>query len=76
MSIFANSNASQRSPLPARQYVMVGDPGTTAATVLGAYSVVTFDPSANGYVPATTLAPGQGAWAISINGGTATVASQ
>jgi hypothetical protein len=75
----ANSSIPQSGPqtltatLPAGQYVMIGNPGGAPATVTGADSVVIFDPSANGYVPASTLAPGQGAWAISINGGTATI---
>jgi hypothetical protein len=59
--------------LPAGQYVMIGNPGSTPATVTGADQVVAFDPVANQYVSATTLAPGQGAWAISLAGGAVTV---
>lgn len=63
-------------PLPAGQFVLIGNPGTTPATVSGADLVLTFDPGGNGYVATTTLAPGQGAWAISQSGGTAIIAGQ
>jgi PKD repeat protein len=61
--------------LPAGQYIMISNPGNSGATVSGADSVLTFDPSANSYFPATSLAPGQGAWAISLAGGTVSIAS-
>jgi PKD repeat protein len=60
--------------LPAGQYVMIGNPGSTPAAVTGADSVFVFDPVGNSYVPASALAPGQGAWAISAGGGAVTVA--
>jgi hypothetical protein len=59
--------------LPAGQYVLVGNPGSTTAGVTGADSLRTFDPVSNGYAAATTLKPGQGAWAISMAGGTLTI---
>jgi hypothetical protein len=52
---------------------MIGNPGSTPAAVSGADSVVVFDPVGNSYVPATTLAPGQGAWVVSSSGGAVTV---
>jgi hypothetical protein len=62
--------------LPAGQWVMLGNPGSTPATVTGADNLVVYDPSGNTYVPATTLAPGQGGWAISLNGAAVTVSGQ
>jgi hypothetical protein len=59
--------------LPAGQWVMIGNPGSTAADVSGADGVFVFDPVGNGYVTATTLGPGQGAWAVSMTGGAVTV---
>jgi len=58
--------------LPPGQFVLIGDPGTAPATVSGADTVLVFDPS-NGYLPTMTLAPGQGAWAESDLGSTATI---
>jgi PKD repeat protein len=60
--------------LPARQWVMVGNPGSTTATVAGADIVYTYA-AGPGYQTATTLLPGQGAWAISLNGGIATISN-
>jgi hypothetical protein len=57
--------------LPAGQFVMIGNPsGSRPVTVTGADSVYTFDPLQNRYSDATTLQPGQGAWAISYSGDT------
>lgn len=61
--------------LPAGHFVMVGNPGCTTATVSGADEVVTFSPSTNGYTSTTTLSPGQGAWAVSVKGGTLTISN-
>jgi hypothetical protein len=59
-------------PLPAGQYVMIGNPsGTHAVTVSGADGVLVYDPVRGQYTQATTLQPGQGAWAISATGGVA-----
>jgi len=60
--------------LPAGQWVMIGNPGNTAAAVTGADVVYTYS-TVGGYQAATTLAPGQGGWAISMNGGTASIAN-
>jgi plastocyanin len=59
--------------LPAGRFVLIGNPGTTPMTVAGADSVLTYDAS-RGYQSVTMLQPGQGAWAISANGGTLTMA--
>ena len=59
--------------LPAGQWVMIGNPGDTAATVSGADTVMVYDPTSGSYTPSTQLGPGQGAWALSNNGGTATI---
>lgn len=58
---------------PASAWFQIGNPGIRPATVSGADSVVTYDPVAGAYVATTTLQPGQGAWAISLAGGTITV---
>jgi hypothetical protein len=60
--------------LPPGQWVMIGNPGNTPANVSGADVVYTYS-ATNGYQPTTTLQPGQGGWAISVNGGTATIAN-
>lgn len=69
---------TQTVALPGNQYVMIGNPGNAPATVTGADVVYTYNSastSGNPYTATTTLQPGQGAWAISINGGTASIAS-
>jgi hypothetical protein len=58
--------------LPPGQFVMIGNGGDAPATVTGADHVFTYSPTA-GYTQTNTLAPGQGAWAESDNGGTATI---
>lgn len=60
--------------LPALQWVMIGNPGNSPATVTGADVVYTYSAS-GGYQQTTSLLPGQGAWVISISGGTATIAN-
>jgi hypothetical protein len=62
--------------LPAGQWVMVGNPGSSTAAVAGADSLIVFDPTGDTYIAATTLAPSQGSWAISLNGAAVTVAGQ
>jgi hypothetical protein len=60
----------------AGHFVMIGDPsGDLPATVSGADAVYVYDP-VNGYQPARTLEPGQGAWAISLLGSTITITPQ
>lgn len=59
---------SYRVSVPAGQWLMVGDPSSTApASVSGADAVYVYDP-ASGYHTSTTLQPGQGAWAYSAAG--------
>jgi hypothetical protein len=60
-------------PLPAGQFVMIGNPFPTTATVSGADVVYVYD-QRNGYQQTTTLQTGQGAWAYSAAGGTVTFA--
>lgn len=62
-------------PLPVNRYIMVGNPGDTPAALSGMDFAYTYSPSA-GYVLATTLSPGQGAWVFSARGGTLTIANQ
>jgi hypothetical protein len=59
--------------LPAGSPVMIGNPGSTTAQLSGADSVVTYDPVAGTYSQVTSLAPGQGGWAMSYNGGSVTI---
>jgi hypothetical protein len=61
--------------LPAGQFVMIGNPGDTMASVSGADSVLVYNSSTGKYNQSTQLAAGQGAWAISMNGGTATLSN-
>jgi hypothetical protein len=61
--------------IPASHWVMIGDPGSGAATVSGVDFMVIFNPAANQYQQTTTVEPGQGAWAWSWNGGTARIQS-
>jgi hypothetical protein len=58
--------------LPALQWVMIGNPHGSPATVTGADAVYVYTGAA-GYAPTATLAPGQGGWAISTTGGTVTI---
>jgi hypothetical protein len=71
-SIPASGPQTLTVTLPPGQWVMISDPGNTPATVSGADVVYTYSAS-SGYQPTTTLQPGQGGWAISVLGGTATI---
>ncbi len=64
---------TQTIPLPAGQWVMIGNPGDGSASVSGADVVYGY--SGAGYQLTTSLAPGQGAWAISFGGGSVTITS-
>ncbi len=66
---------TQSVPLPAGSFVMIGNPGDGTATVSGADYLVSFNSTTNTYTAISQLPPGQGAWAFSFNGGTATMAS-
>lgn len=61
--------------LPPGQWVMVGNPGTTTATVSGADSVLIYDPGSGNYNQTTQLQPGQGAWTVSYSGGQASISN-
>lgn len=58
--------------LPANQFIMVGNPGSSVATVTGADVVYTYSAS-GGYQSSNTLQPGQGAWVLSYFGSTVTI---
>ncbi len=62
---------------PAGAWVLIGDPSAlSGATIAGADAIYSYDPTAGVYVPAKTLGPGGGAWALSLGGGTITVSAQ
>jgi len=74
LSLNGQGTTSASSTAPPSQWVMVGNPSATQTlTVHGADSVVTWNPGTGAYVQASVLVPGQGAWAISLDGGTITV---
>jgi len=58
--------------LPAAEWVLVGNPGLTSATVSGADCLYVYTPG-SAYSSVTVLAPGQGGWAMSLNGGSVTI---
>jgi hypothetical protein len=63
-----------RREAPAGAWVMVGNPSpATPASVGGADAVFAWNPAAGAYETTARLQPGQGAWAISLRGGTITV---
>jgi len=63
----AGDQASLSLDVPEAQFVLIGNPFDVSAAVTGAAALYTYDPAA-GYQPATTLQPGQGAWATSVDG--------
>jgi hypothetical protein len=73
-SIPTSSAQTLTVTLPALQWIMIGNPGNTPANVSGADVVYTYSVS-GGYQQTTSLLPGQGAWAISMSGGAATIAN-
>jgi PKD repeat protein len=73
-TLVAGSPQSVSLPIPAGQWVMVGNPGSFPATVRGADVVFVYNPS-SGYQATTTLQPGQGAWVFSNSSGTVTIAN-
>jgi PKD repeat protein len=65
------SSTMASTPAPAGQWEMIGNPNATqSATVSGADVVYIYSPSRGSYQATDTLAPGQGAWAMSNAGGT------
>lgn len=69
-----NMGQPSAMPLPAGQFVLIGNPNSVPMIVTGADTVLTYD-AVHGYQAATMLQPGQGAWAFSNNGGSLTMRS-
>jgi PKD repeat protein len=74
-TIAMSGPTSVAAQLPAGQFVMIGNPGNAPATVSGADLLLIYSPASNNYTQTTVLQPGQGAWAFSFGGGTATISS-
>jgi hypothetical protein len=72
----AGSIGSLSIQLPAGQWIMVGNPGNSTATVSGVDALFVWDPVAGAYSATKSLAPGQGAWAWSANGAQALITNQ
>jgi hypothetical protein len=53
-------------------YIMIGNAGSTPATVSGADVVYIYNPT-SGYQTTNVLQPGQGAWVLSLSGGNVTL---
>ncbi len=74
MPLAAGSNAPVTITAAPGAWQLIGNPsGTQAALVTGADAVWTYNASSGQYQPATTLQPGQGAWAIAQAGGRITI---
>jgi PKD repeat protein len=56
------------------QFIMIGNSSSSPATVAGADIVYVYSAATN-YTQTTVLQPGQGAWALSNNGGNVTITS-
>jgi hypothetical protein len=65
----------QNVALPVSRYTLIGSPFTSEATVSGADAVYTYDATSGTYHESAELRPGQGPWAYSAAGGTATIAA-
>lgn len=76
MTIPLTTGGSISVTLAANSPIMIGNSGSTTATVTGADSVLTYDATSGTYAQVTQLAPGQGAWTVSNNGGTVTITNQ
>jgi hypothetical protein len=72
-SVLQGASAVVSDPLPSGQFVLIGNPGNTVATVSGADIVLTWN--GGQYTQAGELNPGQGAWALSESGGQALITS-
>lgn len=74
VQLAAGTDAPQSITSTAGQWVLIGDPsGTLAATIRGADLVYRPADVPGGYQPTAILAPGQGAWAYSAQGGAITL---
>jgi PKD repeat protein len=69
----ATGTQPMTADLPAGQYTLIGNPTGVAMTVTGADTVEVYNTSSGAYQQTTTLAPGQGAWAFSVNGATSSL---
>jgi hypothetical protein len=72
-ALATSSPTSVTVQVPAQQYIMIGNPGNTLATVAGADVVLVWNPTTNGYTQTNQLQPGQGGWAGSIRGAQVTI---
>ena len=68
-----DSPRSLTLPLPAGEYVLIGNPIPALVAARGADALYVYDPDTDGYTNAVTLHPGQGAWAYSATGGVLTL---
>jgi PKD repeat protein len=71
VSLPDTSSSQSSEPLPAGQWVLIGNSTGSSLTVTGADAVYAYNPTAGTYQQATTLSAGQGAWAYSASGATA-----
>jgi hypothetical protein len=71
-----NAGGTVTLSLPPGQFAMIGNSGTSPATVTGADVLLTFNAATNGYVQTSQLAPGQGAWAMSYSGAQVAITNQ
>jgi PKD repeat protein len=73
--VFPPVNASTTTiQAPAGQYFMIGNSSATQSmSISGADVVFTWNPTLGEYASGTVLAPGQGAWVLSNNGGAITL---
>lgn len=68
-----NGSAPFTASVPANQFIMIGNPLPTPASVAAADAAYTYDPTSGQYQQASTLQPGQGAWVYSASGGSLTL---
>lgn len=72
-AIAYSSGGTMSVSLPPGQFVMIGNPGDSPATVSGADVLLVFNTATNNYAQTNQLAPGQGAWALSWSGAQAAI---
>ncbi|MHB8573765.1 MAG: hypothetical protein ACYDCQ_00390 [Dehalococcoidia bacterium] len=74
VALAGQSTVNAAIQAPAGAWVMIGNPSATdTLTVNGADTVLIYDPAGGQYSAATSLKPGQGAWAMSLDGGMITI---
>jgi hypothetical protein len=75
LTLAPTQTAAVVTTLPAGQWVLVGNPGSSVVTASGAdASLFTYTAGA-GYQQVTALNPGQGGWVLSPSGGFLTLSS-